>query len=1149
MKIYETLERDPRSSSLANNGQARIDAIRDARAQQELRNELEMFVCDGQYGQALYNILNSFLTESSRSRQKAAWVSGFFGSGKSHLLKMLEHLWANTEFPDGAKARTLVRRLPDDVLARLRELDTLARRNQTRSLAAAGTLLGGSGDRVRLSILAVILRACGYPERLPQATFYLWLRDKGYLEHVRSYVQSKGATFDKELNALYVSPLIADAVLGMEPDLASDRRQLGQILHDQFPRPTTDITTPEFLDLVRQTLAPDGNIPFTALILDEVQQYIGESEDRSSIFAEVTEAIKTQLDSRVMVVASGQSALTSTPFLQKLRDRFEIRIQLQDNDVETVTRQVLLHKKPSAVANVTKTLDEYTGEISRHLRDTRVSPRSEDRTVIVDDYPLLPVRRRFWEETFRAVDAAGTQSQLRSQLRILDDALKAMADRPLGYVIPADWLYEAIAADLVNTGVLLSETAARIQGLDDGTDLGRLKKRLCGLIFLINKLPREAGADIGVRASGSFLSELMVDDLQAGAHAFQPIVESALTELAEAGILMTVGDEFRIQTVEGAEWDRAFRQHVNGLRDKEGEIAAERDKRLLTAFEQHWQKTRVFQGEAKVPRKIAVHVGVEDPSSSEGQIIIWLRDGWTTSQREVEREAQRRGTTDPIIHVFIPRDRSDDMKARIVEYMASQRVLSDKGTPQSGTAREARESMTSRSTNADADLDSIVREVTAAAKVFQGGGNEIFEDSLLAKIQSAIDAALKRMFPRFSEGDNGAWDKALQRARSGAEQPFAVVGWKNSIESHPVAREILGNVSTGVLGGALRKLLMAPPCGWPQDAIDAALIALHRAEAVRATMNGQVVKPGQLDQTRISTTEFRSETVRLGVEDKLALRGLYQKLSLKASNGDEQLVAADFLSRLENLARSIGGDPPLPLVPNLQQLEDLKRLSGVEQLAAIIRAREELEQRILQWTTLQARLSTRLAIWERLVRLMQHAENMPGMDDVSVEFDAIKTGRQLLDDADRVSPICVTVSSTLRQSVTDLFHRHERAYQDAMTTLGSDPHWASLTNVEQQPILKEAGLIAPQRPSMDTDEMLLSALDRESLKARREAISAISGHIAEALEIMVRRSTPEVTRVALTRRTLETEADVRAWLHDQETVLLAAIKNGPVVIA
>ena len=96
MKIFETLDRDPRKSALANNGQSRITGSLDERALLELRAELETFVCDGEYGNAIERILTSFLTQLDRGRQDSAWVSGFFGSGKSHLLKMLGHLWVDT---------------------------------------------------------------------------------------------------------------------------------------------------------------------------------------------------------------------------------------------------------------------------------------------------------------------------------------------------------------------------------------------------------------------------------------------------------------------------------------------------------------------------------------------------------------------------------------------------------------------------------------------------------------------------------------------------------------------------------------------------------------------------------------------------------------------------------------------------------------------------------------------------------------------------------------------------------------------------------------------------------------------------------------------------------------------------------------------
>src|SRR5690606_36532124 len=331
-------------------------------------------------------------------------------------------------------------------------------------------------------------------------------------------------------------------------------------------------STAEFIEAARRALSLDGELPLTILILDEAQQYIGNSTDRAVTFTEVVEAVQTQMDSRVMLVASGQSALTGTQLLQKLLHRFRINVQLSDADVEAVTRKVLLQKQPSGVEPVRTVLDRNAGEISKHLQGTRLAERVEDRQIIVEDYPLLPTRRRFWEECFRAVDAAGTHSQLRSQLRILDDALKSIAEGDLGKVIPADTLFEAIAPDLVSTGVLLNEIDTKIRSLDDGSEEGRLKKRLCGLVFLINKLPRESGVDIGVRSTATILADLLIEDLGADSGPFRKRVETALESLVADGTLTKVGEEYRLQTTEGAEWDRAFRERVAALQQRQQEV-------------------------------------------------------------------------------------------------------------------------------------------------------------------------------------------------------------------------------------------------------------------------------------------------------------------------------------------------------------------------------------------------------------------------------------------------------------------------------------------------------------------------------------------------------------------------------------------------
>ena len=80
-------------------------------------------------------------------------------------------------------------------------------------------------------------------------------------------------------------------------------------------------------------------------------------------------------------------------------------------------------KRPDRVNDVKSTLDGNAGELDRHLAGTGIGPRSEDKSILVEDYPLLPVRRRFWEHSLRAVDRArARQGNFAHSLRIVYDA-------------------------------------------------------------------------------------------------------------------------------------------------------------------------------------------------------------------------------------------------------------------------------------------------------------------------------------------------------------------------------------------------------------------------------------------------------------------------------------------------------------------------------------------------------------------------------------------------------------------------------------------------------------------------------------------------------------------------------------------------------
>lgn len=1148
MLLKDVLLRDPTQNPLANNGQARIqNEAADEKMLAQLRGELQSFVCKGQYGDGMSRILESFLRGQSQASQKAAWVSGFYGSGKSHLLKMLCHLWQDTSFPDGATARSLVPDLPQDVRSALLELD-IAGRKSGGVIAAAGTLPSGTSDLVRQSVLAILFRAVDLPDQYQLAHFQLWLEDQGFLDRVKGAVETAGKSWQKELSDLYVSPIIREALLQCDPNLASSKAQVGETLRKQFPLRTADLTSAEFLSTFQRVLkraGKGGKLPCTIFILDEVQQYIGTSVDRSVTITEIAEVLSKQLDSQVMLVAAGQSALTGQELLAKMLDRFLIRVQLSDTDVEVVTREVLLQKKPTARSEVEQLLSQHAGEVSRQLQGTKIGQRTSDQITIVDDYPLLPVRRRFWEECFRQVDAVGTQSQLRSQLGIIHESLEKLADFPLGTVIPADQLYSILASKLIGTGVLPRGIYDRIGALPDP-----LAQRICGLTFLIGQLKTESGADIGVRATAEHIADLLVEDLTADNGKLRSDVASQLNTLADDGVLMRVGSEYRIQTEEGRAWDDEFRKRETKFKNNAADFDEQRDMLLAAEIDHALKGIKLIQGQAKVSRALVTYRGQDPPLVNGDSIPVWIRDGFSSTEKTMTDAAIAAGIDSPTIYVFIPKKSREDLLSAIATFEAANQTIQAKGAPATQEGELAKSAMESRKKLAETARNNLITDIVGAAKVFRGGGSEVFGLALDAKLKSAGEDSLVRLFPQFSKADapSSAWESCIKRARAAHEQPFQPLKYEGPIEQHPVCQQVRQTIGSGKTGTQIRKELEAAPFGWPRDAVDAALIALHSCQQLIATLNGTAVERGQLDQNRIPKAEFRLEKTNISVDDRLKLRKLFQSLDVKCSSGEESEKAADFLRAALTLAREAGGDPPLPAPPSVTDLEDIQNQVGNDRLAALRDSAESITSRIVEWKKAKVLIATRLPAWKTVEGLASHAAALPGAQAVREHVEAVRTQRLLLDTTDPIPALRTSLTEVLRQSLNEAHTAHEAAHTGGVQQLAKNRTWQTLTSSQQQTILHDIGIVAPTKPDTASDATILAALDARNLATRKAEVDAVSGRVAHALNAAASLLEPKVKAVSVEKSLLKTPNEVREWTERQQKTLLEAVEKGPVQV-
>ena len=1147
MKNRDVYRQDPDRITLLNNGVAAMTDALDANERSTLRFELEHFVCEGQYRIGLVRILESYVSHQGQPEQSAAWISGFFGSGKSHLAKMLRFLWTDYTFPDdGASARGLAR-LPDDVLELLTEVTTIGRRGHGLH-AAAGTLGAGTGDSVRLALLGVVFKSLGLPEGFPQARFCLWLKKNGIYDRVGAALEEQGRNFRRELNDLYVSPLIARALLAEDPSFADSEKEARQALRNQFPKPS-DITDDEFVTALQDSLAPGSGMPGTVVILDEVQQYIGDDTGRSYVVQEIVEACSKRFGDRLLFVGTGQTALSGTHALQRLQGRFTVNVELSDHDVETVIRRVVLAKRPDRVNDVQSSLDASAGEIDRHLVGTRIAPRGEDKSILVDDYPLLPARRRFWEHTLRAVDRAGMTGQLRTQLRIVYDAIRRTADNPVGTVVAADFLFDEISANLLQSGVLLREIhEAIVKQAKDGTPDGELKSRLCALVFLIRKLPREAGADIGVRANVGTLADLLVENLANDGAALRGRLPALLDELVNAGTLLKLDDEYSLQTRESSDWEAEFRNRRSRLTNDVTRMATERSALLSETVHSAMGSTRLSHGASKEPRRLSLHFGADPPAVGGRDVPVWVRDGWGARENAVVADARAAGADSPVIHVFVPRSKAEGIERFIADRGAAQATLEYKGVPSAPEGHEARQGMETRLIEAENNLRALVADVVGGARVIQGGGNERLESSLPDRVREAAAASLVRLFHKFNDADDHRWPKVIERARAGAEHPLAVLDYSGKTEEHPVCAAVLSFVGAGKRGRDVRSHFSGPPYGWPRDAIDAALISLFGAGHLRATANGVALHPPQLDQAKVPSTDFRTESATINARQRLKLRSLFQTAGVDCKPNEEIAAAGRLLTRLGDLALNAGGDAPLPKRPDTQHLSELLALSGNEQLLATLDRHDALVANLNEWTAARMLAEERLPAFQRLEALARHANGLDAATDVAPQMEAIVADCRLLDASDPVPGLAAKLTDALRSVLVQSQERHSAVYEEERQRLEKSDGWQKIDQETRDEILSRLHIAEVSAGATGTEREVLESLERISLDGWRTRTAALPRLFADARAEADRLVEPTIRHLKLESVTLRTPQDVKAWTRQTEQRLLEAVEHGPIVI-
>lgn len=1139
--IYQT---DPATLKLVNEGVANVNDEQTSSALAVLRYELKTFVCDGQYEKGISHILDTYLKNIDQAQQPAVWVSGFYGSGKSHLVKMLRALWVDTLFADGATARGIAN-LPQGIRDNLKELNIQAKRHGCLH-AASGTLGAAASGSVRLALLRIILKSAGLPEQYPVARFVMKLKREGIYDQVRAHVEQNHFDWNEELDNFYVAEGLPNALAQAKPKLYTSPASCVEALNNEY-RPVQDVSSDEMTETIRQALTKDGKFPLTLVVLDEVQQYIGENSQRSLDVQEAVESCCKNIGAKLLFIGTGQTAVTGTSNLKKLEGRFTIRVELSDADVDAVIRQVVLAKKPEAKTPIEQIMQTNLGEISRHLTDTTIGHRPDDIPYFSQDYPILPVRRRFWENTLRVLDQTGTDSQLRNQLSMVHKVIQTNLNEPLGHVITADYLYFDSADKLLQSHILPRKVYEKTMSWRNGSEGEQLMARACSLVFLINKLGSQNN-EIGIRATIDTIADLLVENLSHGSSSLRSKLPSMLDRCE---LLLKVGDEYRIQTEESAAWSDEFQSQRSALSSGMYHIEDERDKRICKKFSEMMRKLALVQGNSKVARDIHPVFDAQLPTDANQRIYVWVRNGWSSDENSVRADARQAGNQAPTIFVFIPKRSADDLRHYLIDYKAASTTLDKRSVTNTSEGSEARAAMETTKHNAEEKIIDLLAEAFSNAHVFQSGGSEILGNDLQERVQEAAGNALQRLYLKFPTADHTGWAKVYEKAQKGAPDALNAVDHKGEPRNNPVCKTILGFVASGKKGAEIRTQFEGSPYGWARDAVDGALQVLLVAKLIRAQdERGQTLDPKELERKTIGKVMFKVESATVTTAQRIEIRKLLQKVGLSAKQGDELTYMAPFLEKMQDLADQAAGEAPKPERPTTTFLDEIRRTAGNEQLLALYNQRDELGNSIGNWSDRAARITERWPNWTELKRLIDHAAELQGAEVILAQVRTIEQQRQLLEEPDIVAPLLANLTQLLRDELNRLDSEYAARHAEELKRLEDDSNWQQLEPEQRNQLMSDHSLHESARPKVEVESTsaVLTTLDNCSISAFNDRVAAIPARFDQVASSAAEMCEPRAQLIHLPRCTLRSDEEIDAWVYEVKQQLKAALQNGPIVV-
>lgn len=531
---------------------------------ENVRQELEEYVVTRELQKHFADFFSSYKKGVQGHTDKmGVWISGFFGSGKSHFLKILSYLLENKEV-SGKKAfdyfledkkitdpmvladMTLAAGVPTDVI--LFNIDSKSE--------AVGK---HSKDAIVSVFLKVFNERLGFCGSIPfLADLERQLAEVGrYEEFKQLFAAEYGKAWDESRNKF---DFIQDSVV----DVLVEMGFMSEVAARNWCEKATDpysISIENFANLIKAYLARKGRDHHLVFLVDEIGQYIGDDSNLMLNLQTVTEDLGTACLGKVWIVVTSQQDIDSVTKTRgndfsKIQGRFDTGLSLSSANVDEVIKKRILAKTETA-AQTLRVLYEQKTTIIKNLIvfndgvDKKLYANDQDFAAV---YPFVPYQFNLLASVLTSIRTHGASGKHlsegeRSMLALFKESAMKLMQEQHGALIPFNVFYDALHQflDHSHKGVIVRAADNSCINPDHETECFNV--HVLKTLFMIKYVSE-------ITANVDNITSLMVPEIDTDRIALKKKVEEALNVLVRQMLVQKNGDLYVFLTDEEQEINR-----------------------------------------------------------------------------------------------------------------------------------------------------------------------------------------------------------------------------------------------------------------------------------------------------------------------------------------------------------------------------------------------------------------------------------------------------------------------------------------------------------------------------------------------------------------------------------------------------------------